>query len=273
MRLRALAGTGAMVCVTVALAPAVAHADGYRYWSYWTGGQSWSYSDRGPGFLIPGDGAVEGWRFVVSPENGSQATAPATPSSYDQVCPGQPAAPAGRKRVAVVIDFGPAGIAPIGESPPPTSISCVTAPARATGLQVLQQVAKVRFQASGLICGIAGFPAQECPGQSVKAVTQSPTAQPARTAPVAPAPANTADGPAAPPTTLPDASPRPTDSSTPTRAPSTPTDQPSAVALTVPGDSAEEPSTQPPAWIAAIGATMIALLLAVALLLRRGRHD
>jgi hypothetical protein len=273
MRLRVVAGTGAMVCAAVALAPAVAHADGYRYWSYWTGGQSWSYSARGPGFLVPDDGAVEGWRFVLSPEDGSQATAPATPSAYDQLCPGQPAAPAGKKRIAVVIDFGPAGIAPVGESPPPTSISCVTAPARATGLQVLQQVAKLRFQASGLICGIAGFPARECPGQSVKAITGSPPAQPERPAPVAPAPAITADRPGAPPTTLPDGSPRPTDSPTPTQAPSTPTDQPSAVALAVPAESPQEPSAQPPAWIAAIGATMIALLLAVALLLRKGGHD
>jgi hypothetical protein len=270
---RVIAGTSVMACAAVALAPAVAHADGYRYWSYWTGGQSWSYSNRGPGFLVPADGAVEGWRFVLSPEDGSQANPPATPSSYDQVCPGQPAAPDGKKRVAVVIDFGPTGIAPVGESPPPTSISCVTAPARATGLQVLQQVAKVRFQASGLICGLAGFPARECPGQSVKAIDQSPTAQPDRPSPVAPAPAITGNRRAEPPTTLPDDSPRPTDSPDPTRAPLAPTDQPSAVALAVPADSPEEPPAQPPAWIAAIGATMIALLLAVALLLRRGRHD
>ena len=116
MRLRVVAGTGAMVCAAVALAPAVAHADGYRYWSYWTGGQSWSYSARGPGFLVPDDGAVEGWRFVLSPEDGSQATAPATPSAYDQLCPGQPAAPAGKKRIAVVVDFGPAGIAPVNSA-------------------------------------------------------------------------------------------------------------------------------------------------------------
>jgi hypothetical protein len=43
--------------------------------------------------------------------------------------------------------------------------------------------------------------------------------------------------------------------------------------LAVPAESPQEPSAQPPAWIAAIGATMIALLLAVALLLRKGGHD
>ena len=159
-----VAGTGAMVCAAVALAPAVAHADGYRYWSYWTGGQSWSYSARGPGFLVPDDGAVEGWRFVLSPR-----TAPRRrrrPHRAPTIAvPGQPAAPANRSGSRWWSTSVRRGSPPVGESPPPTSISCVTAPARATGLQVLQQVAKLRFQASGLICGIAGFPARECPGQ------------------------------------------------------------------------------------------------------------
>ena len=39
-------------------------ATGYRYWSYWHGGDSWSYSSVGPDSFTPKDGAVEGWHFI-----------------------------------------------------------------------------------------------------------------------------------------------------------------------------------------------------------------
>ncbi len=270
---RVVAGIGATVCTAVVLIPAVAHATTYRYWSYWTGGDSWSYSSRGPGFGVPADGGVEGWRFVLSPADGSQAAAPSTASSFEQLCPGQPPAPAGRKRVAVVIDFGPAGIAPVGEAPPATSTSCVTVPSAATGLQVLQEVTETRFHSSGLICGIGGFPARECPGQSADVVAEpDPTGQPTNQAPsVAEVPSiaptdNAAVVPSAP-------EPSPTGSPPPTPArTSAPTDQPTAMALTAPAEPVSAQPTQPPAWIAAIGATMIAVLLGVAALIRRGRQ-
>ena len=41
-----------------------ASATGYRYWSYWHGGDSWSYSSVGPESFTPKDGAVEGWHFI-----------------------------------------------------------------------------------------------------------------------------------------------------------------------------------------------------------------
>jgi hypothetical protein len=143
---RALIGLGVAVMTTATLMPTAAQAEtSYRYWSYWIGGDTWTYSARGPGFRSAPDAGVEGYRFVVSPKDGSQASPPSVASTYDQLCPGQPVAPVGQKRVAVVLDFGPAGIAPVGETPPATSVQCVLVDQGATGLQVLQKVAQLRF--------------------------------------------------------------------------------------------------------------------------------
>jgi hypothetical protein len=268
--LRGVAGAGAAVIAAVALAPAPAQSATYRYWSYWNGGDQWTYSSRGPAFTVtPADG-VEGWRFVVSSKDGSQATAPATPSSYAQLCPGQPAAASGRKRVAVVIDYGPAGIAPVGESPGSLSTTCLSVPVAETGLQVLQRVARLRFHSSGLICGIAGYPATECPGQSAAEVTAPSTARATPTAVPTPAVSAAAPPPAvkAPESADPTASVSATPSTSASVAPS---EVPSAVALALPDEPAPATEQQVPAWVAAIGATMIAVLLGLALAIRRGR--
>lgn len=276
MSTRALVGIGAAVMTTAALMPGAAQAEtSYRYWSYWIGGDTWTYSARGPGFRTPLDAGVEGYRFVVSPKDGSQASPPAGGSTYEQLCPGQPTAPEGQKRVAVVLDFGPAGIAPVGETPPATSVQCVVVDQGATGLQVLQKVAQLRFNSSGLICGIAGFPATECPGQTTRTASPTPTLAPsaaASTPAAAPVPMqSTVPLESSVPTSA-SLSPSATPSQTPTSAP-LPTTAPSAVALSV--DTAAPTNTDPqtPAWIAAIGVTMIAALLGLALLARRGREE
>lgn len=272
MILRGVAGASAAVIAAVALAPAPAQSSTYRYWSYWNGGEQWTYSSRGPAFTVtPADG-VEGWRFVVSPKDGSQATAPAAASNYAQLCPGQPAAASGSKRVAVVIDYGPSGIAPVGEAPDSLSATCLTVPEAETGLQILQRVAQLRFHSSGLICGIAGYPAKECPGQATAEVTAptpqaTPTATPAPTTDLpAPARAPEDDAPNSPPGSSASASVTPTASSS-----GTPSEAPSAVALELPETPAPAADQQVPAWVAAIGATMIAVLLGLALVIRRGR--
>lgn len=264
---RLAAGICAVVIATMVQVPLPAQADTYRYWSYWVGGDTWSYSSRGPGFRVPPDGGVEGWRFVVSPKDGSQASAPATASTYDQLCPGQPPAPAGQKRVAVVIDPGPPGIAPVGQTPPQRTVTCVTVPVADNGLRVLQGVAALRFHSSGLICGIGGFPATECPGQTASRPTSeaSPTTPQASPTPV-PTPADVTSPPTRSRTSA-AATPVPTPSA---RTPDA-TDTPSPVALTLPESADPASSPTPPAWLAAIGVTMIAALLGLAILVRRGR--
>lgn len=265
---RLAVGICAVVIATMAQMPLPAQADTYRYWSYWVGGDSWSYSSRGPGFRVPPDGGVEGWRFVVSPKDGSQATPPAAASTYDQLCPGQPPAADGQKRVAVVIDPGPSGIAPVGETAPQRTTTCVTVPATDNGLRVLQRVAELRFHSSGLICGIAGFPATECPGQSASRTVDPTPSTPASTAPepttvVPPAEVTAPRSPRKPSSV----SPTPT----PTLRTPTPTDTPSPVALALPESTDPASNPTPPPWLAAIGVTMIAALLGLAILVRRGR--
>lgn len=264
-------GIGAAVLLAPALLPSAAQAETtYRYWSYWVGGDTWTYSARGSGFRVPPDAGVEGYRFVVSPQDGSQAAPPATASSYDVLCPGQPPPPTGQKRVALVLDYGPAGIAPVGETPPATSVQCLTAPEAATGLQVLQQVAQLRFHSSGLICGIAGFPATECPGQSARTASPKPSTSPE---PIASATAPAVPAPVIPEVTdpgRPSASPSATVSASPSAT--VPATAPSPVALAVEAATPQDSTPQTPAWIAAIGAAMIAALLGLALLARRGRE-
>lgn len=272
---RVVAGVGAMAVLVVALALAPAEATAYRFWSYWTGGSQWTYSSKGPAFRVPPGDSVEGWHFVVSPDGGSASTPPSAASAYHALCPGQPAAPSGQKRVAVVIDFGPAGIAPSGESPPAEIIECVSAPEGANGLQVLQQVVKLRFHTSGLICGIAGYPATECPGDRAAPADRKTTSPPQSAIPAAtptapaqvPAPpaddAGSGDSPS--PTSEGSASP------STTAAAGTPS-QAVPVEIPVASDSPATADAQIPPWLAAVGAAMIAVLLALAYLVRRGRQ-
>lgn len=62
------------------LAPAcgVVGPNGYEYWSYWTGGASWTYAPIGPASRSMQDGTVEGWRFLP----GGALTAPSTSPTF-----------------------------------------------------------------------------------------------------------------------------------------------------------------------------------------------
>jgi hypothetical protein len=170
--------------------------------------------------------------------------------------------------VAVVIDPGPAGIAPVGETPPQATTTCVTAPATDNGLRVLQRVAELRFHSSGLICGIGGFPATECPGQTT---SRPASTTPSTTAPAAPDPVGV---PTPAEVTVPQTPSEGSPAVTPTPTPSTrttATDTPSPVALALPESAEPAASPAPPPWLAAIGVTMIAALLGLAILVRKGR--
>lgn len=157
----------AVIAVTammhVAIAPAASAESAYRYWTYWTVTDSaWAFSHQGAGTSIPADGSVEGWHFAVS---GSAADAKARPgvdasTAFADICGGQVEQP-GRKRVALVIDPGPAGIAPDGEAPGAPVRTCVVADTDATGYEILRSQVPVRVE-GGLVCGVDGYPAHEC---------------------------------------------------------------------------------------------------------------
>ncbi|MFL6179166.1 MAG: SCO2322 family protein [Actinomycetes bacterium] len=152
---------------------APAEATSYRFWSYWTGGSDWTFSSQGASRRPP-DGGVDGWRFAISPAS-SSTIPPRHSPSFDKLCGGTPAQD-GRKRVGLVVDFGTTQDAPDGESPPARISTCAVVPDDANGYEVLMTVAQLRTD-SGLICGINGYPANEC-GVAVPDPTTSPTQQP-----------------------------------------------------------------------------------------------
>lgn len=151
-------------------------ATGYRYWGYFQaqgGATSWTAAMTGPSVEVK-DGDVEGWTFVFS-NNDIPAIAPMMDPDFATLCDGIPET-AGKVRVGLVVDFGDANIAPSGETPMEFFSDCVVLPTGSVGLDVLKSVLDVRAGDSGLICGIAGYPAQEC-GAEIEA----PTAQEAVT--------------------------------------------------------------------------------------------
>ena len=136
-------------------------ADGYRYWNYFhLKDNAWAFSQVGPADYDAKDGAVEGYRF------GTSATADGIPPradlakvSFDTVC-GNTKPAAGKKRVAVVIDYGTTADATRATPPAPRAVCAVVA-TNANGSQVLQNVADARIE-KGLTCGIDGYPASGC---------------------------------------------------------------------------------------------------------------
>jgi hypothetical protein len=158
-----------VVAVIAALVAAVlalplggaAHAqDAFRFWGYYTWqGDAWQFSQTGPEQTEPADGGVEGWRFAVSGAESSART-PRAVGDFAAICGSTPP-PSGRKRVAVVIDYGVANEAPQGEAPPQPRGACAIVAADANGAEALRAVAPVREQ-KGLVCGIDGYPRTEC---------------------------------------------------------------------------------------------------------------
>ncbi|GAA3022606.1 SCO2322 family protein [Kitasatospora albolonga] len=153
------------------LLPSPAHATGYRYWSFWKAtGSGWTYQQQGPAVYVPPDGAVDGWRFAVSPDGGQDAARPTGSGDFAALCAATPAQP-GKKRVAVVLDFGTAADAPSGETPPTPSprTGCAAVPAAATSAEVLATLAPpLRYDSAGILCAISGYPKAGC-GDAVNA--------------------------------------------------------------------------------------------------------
>lgn len=135
--------------------PGAARAAGPAFWGYWHAqGGTWAFAATGPAQAHPANGAVEGWRFAQAA--GDTGVPPRERPAFGRIC-GSGAAPAGKKRVAVVIDFGAPGDAPKGQRPPAAEQYCATVPANATGSDVLAAASRPRADKSGLICAIDDF--------------------------------------------------------------------------------------------------------------------
>ncbi|MEV8536568.1 SCO2322 family protein [Streptomyces sp. NPDC051211] len=154
-------------------------AAGYRYWSFWDGGTGgrWTYATQGPSLVRPADGEVQGFRFAVSKDDSVQGTQPRVAADFAAVCGTTPAVP-GKKRVAVVVDFGVPADAPAGETPPQDAprTACAQVPPEATAAEALAAVAKpLRYNASALLCAISGYPRQGC-GEQLSDSAPNPSA-------------------------------------------------------------------------------------------------
>ena len=159
---RSLISLSLLIITSSISIPSSNAATGYRYWGYFQaqgGATSWTAAMTGPSVEVK-DGDVEGWTFVFS-NNDIPAIAPMMDPDFATLCDGIPET-AGKVRVGLVVDFGDANIAPSGETPMEFFSDCVVLPTGSVGLDVLKSVLDVRAGDSGLICGIAGYPAQEC---------------------------------------------------------------------------------------------------------------
>ena len=151
-----------------------AQAAGYRYLSFWDyDAGHLTYATQGPATARPSDGAVQGFRFSVSEDSGDSAK-PRGTASFPVICARTPAQE-GKKRVALVLDFGTAADAPSGETPPARRTVCARVPADGTTADALASVAKpLRYDTNALLCAIGGYPEKGC-GEQVSGA-KKPTA-------------------------------------------------------------------------------------------------
>ncbi|MET7850485.1 SCO2322 family protein [Streptomyces avermitilis] len=151
-----------------------AGATGYRYWSFWDRvGGNWTYATQGPSTARPADGDVQGFRFSVSDDSQDSAK-PRGTASFAVICARTPARE-GKKRVALVLDFGKRADAPRGEAPAAPRTACARIPGDATTADALAAVARpLRYDTNALLCAIAGYPRTGC-GEQVT-TPKEPTA-------------------------------------------------------------------------------------------------
>jgi hypothetical protein len=136
---------------------------GYRYWGYFQAAPkatAWTSAMTGPTVNVA-DGAVEGWAFTFSGGAIPDASSPSVLPDFQTLC-GKTRPVSGKKRIGIVIDFGPSYLAPTGEKTLKTVKRCIVIDKKAQGIDVLGRVVRVRADKSGLICGLAGYPRKEC---------------------------------------------------------------------------------------------------------------
>ncbi|MCY0939209.1 SCO2322 family protein [Streptomyces sp. H34-S4] len=147
------------------LAASPALASTYRYWSFWDGaGGTWAYATQGPSSLRPADGSVQGFHFVVSKDAADQAAPPRAEADFTAICSAT-APVAGKKRIALVIDFGTPAEAQVGDTPPQDAprTACAQVGPDATAAEALAEVAKpLRYNSAALLCAVSGYPKQGC---------------------------------------------------------------------------------------------------------------
>ena len=150
-----------------------ASAADYRYWTFWvTTSDQWSSAQEGAGTLMATDQMVTGWKFAITGVD--PGTPPAESAVFAELCP-DTAEQAGGLRVAIVVDLNDQAVAPEGEVPPSQNVvSCVTINDGQTALDALAAADLEIRESSGLICGINGYPKEEC-GVEITSTTSEPS--------------------------------------------------------------------------------------------------
>ena len=158
-----------------------ANAADYRYWTFWvTTNDQWSFANEGAGTLKATDQMVTGWKFAVT--GADNGTPPNQSAVFAELCP-DTSEQAGVLRVAVVVDFNDATIAPEGETPPAeSSINCVTVNEGQVAADALNATGLDIRANEGFVCGISGYPKEECgvevpstSGEATEVETQADT--------------------------------------------------------------------------------------------------
>lgn len=145
----------------VGSAGAASAEDAYAYWLYYTvaDGKLVYQETAGPATFVPEDGGIEAYRYAAAVFPPKQAPRiDLEKVTFDAVC-GDTEAETGKKRVAVVIDYGIDGDAPAGGPDAPDPVAeCAVVATDANGLQTLQSVAKVRTGDQSSLCAIDAYP-------------------------------------------------------------------------------------------------------------------
>jgi len=212
---------------------------------------------------VPTNGAVEGWRFAVADESATRF--PRTTATFGDVCPAGVAVAPGTKRVAVYVDYGVAADAPNkAAGPPAPTATCVSAPAAATGTQVLTKAVGTRV-VKQQVCGIDGYPTSGC-GDPVANPPSFPNPEPKVTFAGTGASSSPTPSPSPAPSTSPSVSP----SGGPVISPST---SPSTSPSIRPAAATGGTGTSASSWVL-VGALIAAVVAAASWLLvrTRGRH-
>ena len=153
-----------------------ANAADYRYWTFWvTTSDQWSFANEGAGTLKATDQMVTGWKFAIT--GADNGTPPNQSAVFAELCP-DTSEQAGVLRVAVVVDFNDASVAPEGETPPSESlINCVTVNDGQTAADALNAAGLDVRANDGFVCGINGYPKEECGVEVPSTATETTEAE------------------------------------------------------------------------------------------------
>jgi hypothetical protein len=122
-----------------------------------------------------------GWKFAISTPDGSEP--PVEAPDFATLCPDLAEPAEGELRAAVVIDFGSPDIAPPGDTPPsPNQVGCVTLEAGQNAADALVFASTMVRENEGLVCGIDGYPSEECGAEVDAAAISAAAADEADTA-------------------------------------------------------------------------------------------